>query len=926
MFRFKTLELVHWDYWERIVIPLDERIITIVGQNGSGKTTLLDALRTVLGIECSSKRDYKRYVRHAGGGVAWIKATVDNGRGPAGRRPFQAVPGDVATLVCRIQKKGGEWPRQYGILAGAPAIEEIQENVEWLGLVGYRQQLEGAGLTRAVSKVLAIEQGETDKLCEYSPQKLLELVFDVFGDKQVLDDYEKARADQKEAERELKELQLEVTKLELESTLAAERARNHEEWKKLRADHDLLEGEVLPGLRLFDAHESTRGAARVLRDERAELRELETRRAEKEAAAVAAAERRASRKPILSEKAELIDRLERALRARGHAIGKLEAVLAERERLRGLGRTAAEIDASRTREDLGALLKQQARFENDLTTLRSEKEQLESELADLRKGVRPIPEFEREFRRALDAADIPHCMLAEIVQVTDPEWAQAVEAMLFPYQHLILLERSDDRRRAFELGEKLRYQHFVVPDRSEPLHATAGSILEVIQFSAAPPSWLAKRLDHVARVRDVAAGIRLGDHREWVTREGYHREHRGGRHIGVSKDRYRFSLAARLEAVRERLSDVCDEIGGLEGKIDTARGEASRLTAMLDRARAMEDLRNREQEFETAELALGEAKSAVADLETQKTAAVAERAQHEELERQDLIVQATADAEIRQVLPREKTLREKVEHGRREHVGRILQYRQQRAALGATPDPERVSAWREKYGATTAASHELANLTEKLARPGWQTAPDVIFIAEKLRGDLAVRSKELEGRSSRLSRAMDATTSARAEYVKLLGHTIRQYAGQLRKLGELANVKVDVDYPRLENDDVVIKQAGLNVKFEFDEKGMIGLDDGEASGGQQVVKSLILLMALTADDRGGGGFVFIDEPFAHLDILNIELVGQFLTQTNAQYLITTPVTHNLEAFTPSALTLVTRKKARGARWAPVLGLVRKAMQ
>src|SRR6266481_3913288 len=196
MFQFKTLELAHWDYWQRIVIPLDQRIITVVGPNGSGKTTLLDALRTVLGIDCSSKRDYKRYVRHAGAGVAWIKATVDNERGPAGRKPFPAVPGGVATLVCRIQKKGGEWPRQYGILAGAPAIEEVEEKVEWLKLGEYRRQLEAAGFTRAVSKVLAIEQGETDKLCEYSPQKLLELVFDVFGDKQVLEDYEKARSDQ----------------------------------------------------------------------------------------------------------------------------------------------------------------------------------------------------------------------------------------------------------------------------------------------------------------------------------------------------------------------------------------------------------------------------------------------------------------------------------------------------------------------------------------------------------------------------------------------------------------------------------------------------------------------------------------------------------------------------------------------------------
>ena len=39
------------DYWERVLLPLDEAIITIVGPNGSGKTTLLDAMRTLLALK-----------------------------------------------------------------------------------------------------------------------------------------------------------------------------------------------------------------------------------------------------------------------------------------------------------------------------------------------------------------------------------------------------------------------------------------------------------------------------------------------------------------------------------------------------------------------------------------------------------------------------------------------------------------------------------------------------------------------------------------------------------------------------------------------------------------------------------------------------------------------------------------------------------
>ena len=79
MFHIKSLELVHWDYWQRIKnIPLDAKIITIAGQNGSGKTTLLDALRTLFGLDCSMGRTYKHYARHSGQQSAWIRAVVDN--------------------------------------------------------------------------------------------------------------------------------------------------------------------------------------------------------------------------------------------------------------------------------------------------------------------------------------------------------------------------------------------------------------------------------------------------------------------------------------------------------------------------------------------------------------------------------------------------------------------------------------------------------------------------------------------------------------------------------------------------------------------------------------------------------------------------------------------------------------------------------
>jgi len=153
-------------------------------------------------------------------------------------------------------------------------------------------------------------------------------------------------------------------------------------------------------------------------------------------------------------------------------------------------------------------------------------------------------------------------------------------------------------------------------------------------------------------------------------------------------------------------------------------------------------------------------------------------------------------------------------------------------------------------------------------------------------------------------------------YTDALRYTVGRYAKNLKTLGEVAGIRVDHEPVALGNDDVTLAQAGLAVRFDFDAKGFMGMNDGDASGGQQVMKSLILLVALMMEESRPGGFVFIDEPFAHLDIVNIERVSGFLKATRAQYLLTTPVTHNVNTYDPATLTLVTFKKRPGETWAP----------
>jgi chromosome segregation ATPase len=295
MFHIKSLELVHWDYWQRIKnIPLDAKIITIAGQNGSGKTTLLDALRTLFGLDCSMGRTYKHYARHSGQQTAWIRAVVDNkavGR-QLSNRPFRSsgfFSDDEVTLFCQIQKNGGDWKRQYLMRPGNVDIEEVTEANDWLGVENYRKRLANAGLSPAMAKVLALEQGETDKLCEYAPRQLLDLVFQVFGDKEVLDAYDEAKRHQRDTETELKrfESELEASRTNLEGLRL--RVANYHQWEDLHKERRNLLEEVLPSLEYHEAREKAGNVSRQLRDARKPMAQADSQLTEKRNALAAQA-------------------------------------------------------------------------------------------------------------------------------------------------------------------------------------------------------------------------------------------------------------------------------------------------------------------------------------------------------------------------------------------------------------------------------------------------------------------------------------------------------------------------------------------------------------------------------------------------------------------------------------------------------------
>ena len=540
-------------------------------------------------------------------------------------------------------------------------------------------------------------------------------------------------------------------------------------------------------------------------------------------------------------------------------------------------------------------------------------------LENLAAGRRADPHDVAAFRQALGQAGIGYDLLAEVVEITDPSWQAAVEAVLAPFAHLVLLSRDKDAEAAMALGEKLRYRHFIVPDCVEAGLAPKGSLLEVVRFAKPVPQWLLRTLERTRRVEDAAAGSKLPRGEDWITRQGYLRERRGGRHAAPEQARFG---KARLEALREQRGSIEKALAPLREQLAALTGKIRSLQAQLAGIGAAEQLAARAAEFAEARRqydALVQRRRENTVLQAQQEREQADDAVasvHSELQRMEFKLQAL-DKEIAGKENRA---------AREEQIRRLQSLRRNRKQFPVgwcDEDSNRQLA--EEWRDTTNIDRRMHEIERRFEEESWETDETVVVLRDKIRDDYRRMEDDLASRRRDNDTARSQTEAARESYIAALRYTVGRYAKNARVLGELAGIQVEHEPVVLENDDLSRAQAGLAVRFNFDDKGFMGMNDGDASGGQQVMKSLILLVGLMMEESRPGGFVFIDEPFAHLDIVNIERVSSFLKATRAQYLVTTPVTHNVNVYDPSMLTLVTFKKRADQGWAPgVKVLVREA--
>jgi len=928
MFEFRYFEAVHWDFWERIALPFDGQLLTIVGPNGSGKTTLLDGLRTLLGIDCSSERDYRRYVRRSQKPVAWLRAVVSNAKTARGLHSFHPCYTPEVTLVCRVKRKGGDWSREYAVLPGDVPIEEVEAKAgkDWYGQKDYRNLLERAGLGRAIRKVLTLEQGATDKLCTMKPRELLTLVFEAHGDQEILDKYQEAKNEQMTIQQEIEGLKHDLGRLQLDVDRNQNKVDSYNEWKRRQEQLERLILEDIPRLELLEQTEQAGAGRNQLKSHRRELRNLQHD----------LAERRLHQQSINWQLQEATTQLnfwdaeEKKRRddrnKASNAVDELKKILVEKARLEAVQKQQAEgfdpdrVTADKTRFELGhaETINQIKKLEKELKDARARQTALQ---ATHTKELSPPAQRMRE---ALSAKNIPHLFFSEVVEIVLPEWQPVIEGLIGGDANTVLLDRSQDKTTAFSVGEEQKYRGLVTTDRMERPTPRSGSLLEAVEFHAPVPSWIISRLDQTQRVEDAQAGAALPAGQNWASRKGYYKDSRGGRYIAADvKREYQFGKAAvlaEIEDLEETIQRGKKEIIRLEDLKTELNGKIADCTLLLEGWDADANLKARMAEFVQAANDLPGKEAALE--ETEARLREAEKAEGEAKNSFDAFNKASGqvDTQIKEKEKQADDAEKKIAEKRKDVSALILLCRQTRKKFAPhLRTPELLQSILAEYDSLASAKAESKSLRSDLDNREWEKDPQVLIIAQKLQKDYEAKKAVIDQRRAHHVRALTLTEQAREQYINVLYATLRNYIRSIRTLGEMAGVEILATLPKLENDDLSLAQAGLDVEFRFDQK-----ETDETSGGQKVIKSLVLLVGLMMDkDEQSGGFVFIDEPFAHLDVLNINLVSNFLRRSGAQYVLTTPNTHNINVFEASDLTFVTRSWKAPAKWAPPVAWARR---
>lgn len=904
----------------------------ISGPNGSGKTTFLDALRTLLRVpRLSSNRRANDYLQ-PDVRTAVVKAVVTN-HAPQNqeRRPFEpkGLTSEQVTLAVILTRKSGRWERRFAVLADDVPLKTLQSlsKTELMNPEAYSHVLREAGFTDALLKVLALEQGQTDKLCEKSPRELMDLLLDVHGDKRILERYKDARQNYHAANMEINQLGARLAEEQARLVVAQRKAEAYERYQKLQREKVELQGTLIPQAEYLAARDAIEDAELSIQDCQGQLGPMDRELLDVQAQLENADAELDARKRAVVQAQDLKTEIERDERDKDI---RLNSLVIERRRIDEARTARAEVKVEPVeplRESLSGLRQKIAHYEVQIEQTRGELRDLERELQGLGGEVprKIYPRYVSEFTSLLEDHGIEHDLLCDVVEILDLSWQLAVESIIGRDRFLVLVGKRDQRQ-ARELAEKSRYRAYIVDrDKQPPIPGStppSDSALALVRFDTdRVPDWVVDNLRRTALVEDVQSGMRSRSNAVSVTRQGYRQDKRGG--ISIATDRFycgTLGQTSQVETIRHKIDTLRSQLGRIERDRSIA----------LDRASDFEKrIKIQETLLDTGEVGprYDELSGLIRKANDEHKTALGAKL---EADRKVIEAVETLNNFEHEVGDRRRWLKERLDE--QSDIMQDLQEARKTIAKyrGVMTEIEGKLASDLLSESSLAEAATVDELTPRLYAidamlEEYDEKPDEtwVHVFEQHRNQFERQRELYQDHEAGLRNWENEYRLAREKYIVVVEHTIREYRRCILELADRAGVSAEVIVPNLRK-QTDLEDAELNVRFGFDGKRAVDVAGATHSGGQRVVASLVLLMSLaTSGGSSQGGFFIIDEPFAHLSIERIDDVSDFLARTDSQFILTSPTTHNVNVFNAARLQLNFRIKKRDAKFAPIPTIIRR---
>lgn len=924
MFRFKALELMNWDCYPHYRVPLDGDIILLVGQNGSGKTTFLDALRVLLnGPRLSKSRNLHHYIQ-PDVEVAMIKAVVTN-QLVGNKRPFAhlGIYGDTdVSLVCLMYNRGPQKvEKEYFILKGDVPSEELAKLKNGLKPLQYSRQMEEAGVSRSTLKLIALEQGQTDRIGQLTPKELLELVMDITGNREIIRRYEEAKNNYRASYQQLVELRTEYNKICYQTQELEKQAREAQNFKELVAEKMVIETEKLPFAKwyqLLNQIHETEKAYQEIADKKTALEKQNQMALQQQEKLRAGKEEFEKSQAALKE--QLLEQ-ERKLNLLHQQIGQSHS---EWQRLDELRRACERIPKDLDMQAMMAKMEEaQARYyqhKNELTQLQKNVETSRKELQNLKQHKLPsYPGEVYEFREILTNSGISHLVLAECIEITEPVWQLAIEAFLARDRFTVFVP-EDAFLRAKKLGEKHRYgfyiTRFCTTSLPKPRHNSILSYLSIVDNRVNDRLF---QLNDVILVKTVEDGHQYPNDIT-ITMQGYRQDRRGGIFIANNIKFYCGGLAVERQA-----KEVAEEIEATNRKIDELHQLLYTDSHQMKDAEENLVLLKKKEEWESSQSQHQALKIQGEELIKASEALVQERNRIKE-QMEKLIDARNQTIRSEQELYREaerfQQERQQIVDQLHQKEQQLLQLRWHKENLSKTlPTTDKTYA-PEQLEPTQWLEHKLQDLLRQIeVFAGCRDAAMIMLYQHELT-QLEAKQKQLTRQEDDQQQRSQELEKCREDYRQMILNTINFYNKAVKELADLAGCRMRAAL-EIGSGETLIEEAQLYAKVSFDQKAEVDIHDKSLSGGQDVIASLILLVALSRMEQDASGFFIMDEHNAHLDMLRIMEVGHFLRSTRAQFVLTTPTTENMAALAVADLILTFTKRAATDSVAPKPRYIRR---